>query len=299
MPIRVRNWGDPVQRLVYLLDRDLDKLVRAVQPPERTLHGAHGLITSIVAPPRPPAPRAAHKYIPPPIPFKLELKEKKSEPGAVKRKAIVGTCCDRPDVCYVALGHDWVCRNCGLCNHAGSEEVGDVVQFEQRAQCSSSQSASLPYDRNKHFKKILRDATNMHIRIPRALVLRMRSEISGKMTVAKVRNYLRAHKLYHYYTSSNNLARVLGDTTHRVHLDTRAFHAMCIEADALSHAFERMKKSGLIRRKNFVNTNVLILEIAKRKFALPEIKKFLRLPRATTLKKHEEIIDQIYAFMRG
>ena len=215
---------------------------------------------------------------------------KKKEPSKAETKA----CCETPDVIYKSDGHDWVCTNCGTCRHAGFEEVGTVVQFEQRERCAPLVSASYPYDRNKHFKKILRDVTNMYIRIPKPLVLKMRKKLKGPVTVTKVRTYLGKNKLYHYYTSANNIARVLGDKTCRIHLDNRAFDIMCIEADTLSDTFDRMRHEGLIKRKNFVNANVLILEIATRKFNLPEIAKHLRLPRPATMKKHQEILTQLY-----
>lgn len=173
-----------------------------------------------------------------------------------------------------------------------------MVQYEQRQNCAPLESVSAPYDRNKHFKKILRDATDMHIRVPIRIVGDMRSAIKGPKTVSKVRSYLKEKKLYHYYTSCNNIARALGDHTERIKLDTRAYNVMCNEADAVSQAFERMKHEGLTKRKNFVNANVLILNIAKRKFALPEIAKHLRLPRKPTLQKHEELLDKIYEFMQ-
>ncbi len=155
-----------------------------------------------------------------------------------------------------------------------------------------------PYDRNKHFRKILRDVTNMHIRVPRSLLLEMRKHIGADATVAKVRTYLKSKKLYHYYTSANNIARSLGDKTPRIALDTRAFETMCHEAHVVSAAFERMKATGVLTRKNFVNAQVLIKHIATRIFKLPQIAKHLRLPRAETMKKHEALIDDVYAFMR-
>tara|TARA_Y100000004_G_scaffold195100_1_gene261313 strand:+ start:2720 stop:3097 length:378 start_codon:yes stop_codon:yes gene_type:complete len=125
----------------------------------------------------------------------------------------------------------------------------------------------------------------------------MQTNIKGKVTVDKVRAYLREKKLYHYYTSSNNLARVLGDDTTRIRLDSKAFSVLCAEAEAISDTFDRMRKEGIIKRKNFVNTHVLILRIATRKFNLPEIGKHLRLPSRVTMKKHNELLDLIYEHM--
>ena len=137
----------------------------------------------------------------------------------------------------------------------------------------------------------------MHVRVPKKLVQQMRSDIKAPVSVAKVRDYLREKKLYHYYTSSNNLARTLGDPTSRIRLNTRAFDVMCDEANAVSACFDQMRHEGLIQRKNFVNANVLIWYIATNKFSLPEIKKHLRLPRAATIKKHKAILEQVYARM--
>ena len=174
--------------------------------------------------------------------------------------------------------------------------MGDNVQFELREHSSALVAPLLPYDRNKHFKKILRDVTNMHIRVPKQLIIAMRRELKTA-TVKTVRDYLRDKKLYHYYTSSNNIARVLGDQTARIKLDTHAYNKMVREADVLSGGFERMRKDGLIKRKNFVNANVLILHIATRQFKLPQIGKHLRLPRSKTQQAHQSILDAIEAYL--
>ena len=272
MPLRVRNWADPDQRLLYYLDRDLDKLVKAITSSESI--GSNQTYCqkqtsrkqSLECGPKPNPGRAAPTH---------------------------QTCCAKPEIIYIAQGHDWVCVNCGVCTPAGFEEVGITVQYEQRQQSACLTSVSLPYNRNKHFKKILRDVTNMHIRVPRSRIVHMHQTLQQPVTVEKVRAYLRERKLYHYYTSTNNIARVLGDRTTRIKLDTRAFDTMCREADAMSVAFDRMREEGVITRKNFVNANVLILDIATRKFNLPEIRKHLRLPRSPTLKKHAAILTQI------
>jgi len=288
MPIRVRNWADPLQRLLYYLDRDLDKLVKAIAPPEpRIGRILQNRIKPIVKHIPALTPETAPETTP-------EIPELVSE--AIYSN-IVGSCCAKPDKVYKADGHDWVCTNCGLCNHANFEEVGTVVQFEQRSNCAPLCSLFYPYDRNKHFKKILRDVTNMFIRVPKKLVAQMRSIIRGKVTVGKVRTFLRDRKLYHYYTSANNIARSLGDDSERIKLDSRAYSAMCVEADAVGRTFDRLRQSGIITRKNFVNTNVLILRIAIDKFKLPEIGKHLRLPRPATAKKHQELLDLIYEHM--
>ncbi len=287
MPLRVRNWNDSLQRLLYQLDRDLDKYVRDICPPEASYYvpRTHGVQTAV------PIKRQHKSYIPyEPSPSPVATKVENEIIRAGKN------CCSAPRLIYVDLGHQFTCPNCGACESAGFEEVGTSVQFELREHSSTLIGPTQPYDRNKHFKKILRDVTNMHIRVPKHLIRSMRRDLKSP-DVGAVRRYLRKKKLYHYYTSSNNIARVLGDDTTRIKLDSHAFNKMVTEADVLSNGFERMRKDGLIKRKNFVNANVLILHIATRQFRLPQIGKHLRLPRPKTQAAHEHILNDIESYL--
>ena len=278
MPIRVRNWNDPLQRMLYLLDRDLDKILRGIPQTPTILAGAESTKLQLC----PQAKIVDKRFLN--LPPKPKPKEVTFEEPSCAHSWI-----------YSANGHDWVCEECGLCRHANFEEIGGSIQYEQRQQCAPLTSAPVPYDRNKHFKKVLRDLVHMHIRIPKEVVSTVRALLRGKPTATEVRKVLRRKKLYHYYTSVNNIARMLGDRTERIELDTRAYNTMCVEANRVSTVFNMMKESGEIKRKNFVNTNVLIRRIAVSKFKVKNLDLFLRLPRAPTLRKHEEILDRIYA----
>jgi len=302
MPIRIRNWHCPTQRLLYALDRDLDKLVKSL----------------------PKTPTIAQDKVAAPIEHcatlsdlsfffqqaalsKSALIKKKlppeSEPKPKPRDWVVpnGQCCGDPKIVYKSNGHDWVCESCGTCRHAGFEEVGTVVQFEQRERCSPIGSVYCPYDRLKHFKKVLRDVTKTHIRVPDKLMKDMKVQVKQPVTVDKVRSYLRTRKLFHYYSSANYMSHLLGDKTNKINIDSHAYTIMCREADAFSDAFDRMRADGVIKRKNFVNAHVLILRIAKKKFNLHGFRKYLRLPRKETMAKHEALLDMIadYRGLKG
>lgn len=285
MPLRIRNWADPFQRLLYALDRDLDKLVKTL-PKTPTFVKDKVIITE----------QCPAQAIPPMF---QEVARLNKELKVVKDKKEKELCCGTPNIIYKSDGHDWVCSNCGRCTHANFEEVGGVVQYEQRGQSAPLGSVYCPYDRNKHFKKVLRDVTKMPIRVPDKLIMEMREKIKKPINVSKVRAFLRGKKLYHYYSSANYMSHLLGDKSHRITMDSRAYSIMCREADAFSDSFDRMRRDGLTTRKNFVNAHVLILRIATVKFNLPEIKKHLRLPRKETLLKHQQLLDKVDAFRWG
>ena len=281
MPLRVRNWADPLQRMLYALDRDLDKLVSGLQTTPLILQDK--TVDNSISP-EPPVLIASTQR-------RANVKKdivviKRSEPTPT-------SCCEKPHLIYSQCGHDWVCRNCARCTHANFEEVGDVVQFEQRANTSPIGAIYCPYDRNKHFKKVLRDVAKLPIRVPKTLLDDIRKSVTKPINVVKVRAYLRNRKLFHYYSSANYMAHALGDQSHRINIDTRAYDMMCREADAFSDAFDRMRADGVVTRKNFVNAHVLILRIAMKKFNMPQIKKYLRLPRESTRRKHEQLLDQV------
>lgn len=217
--------------------------------------------------------------------YKSQVKRPPSRPATV---------CEHCDglLVYVANGHNLVCTQCGVATFQNYEELGDVRQFELRGHCAPVTPVYVEYNRNKHFRKVLRDVTFMPIRVPQKLIELIRNHLEGPATVAKVRAYLRQKKLFHYYTVANCIAHQLGDPSKTFSLNSAGFMKMCRIADALSRTFDRLR-GDLISRKNFVNVHVLILFIATRKFDMPGIRRVLRLPRERTTAKHLELLTML------
>jgi len=215
---------------------------------------------------------------------------------AAPQKAAEGpeeeACCETPTPRYDASSHSMVCTCCGVTRSLGFEEFGaSGVQIEQRMACGVERK--VPYNRLKHFKKVLRDLTRAGTRVPESLIERIRLELRNKtVTRDAVRDALRKLRLYHYYTAENYLACVLGEKGAGVFVTGNEQQVLLKEAMKYSDGFDRLKLRERIQRRNFVHVHVLLHYLFEKCFS-KDIASVLRLPSERIYTQNRKLIRDI------
>lgn len=201
-------------------------------------------------------------------------------------------CCENPSPRYEARAHAMVCLHCGLTNALGFAEFnGSGLQIEHRV--DNMQERKVPYNRMKHFKKVMRDVTRAGTRVPEALMMEIKDALSNKtITRDSVRSVLRQRKLYHYYTAENYIACVLGDGVSGVTVTGAEQTTVLKEAMKYSNGFDRLRRNEKVQRRNFVNVHVLIQYIFEQCFNR-DVTHLLRMPSERICKQNRKLIAAI------
>lgn len=176
--------------------------------------------------------------------------------GVMNRK-----CCDAPCFVLDENCHDQICTNCGDANHCATLTISNrCLHFETVEFGRVSYKAI--YKRATHFKRYIRDIQGGPVNVPKRIMAEIREHVPGAPSHSAVLEYLRHKRYMRYYGQVRFIAQALGGKEPCLYITSNQSIQLMNLFLRYSTAFDRYKRGGEIKRKNFLSYNFILHKLS-------------------------------------